>query len=540
MSAYATEWPIIVFSPSSARYHWQVEFQHWLGEDSVINKQASDDEGVDNNGITTEFTSISRDETDGDAKMSSFDEKKDDDDELAADPETLSSDSPAQRKRAKSPVQPMQLLRKSQVNVLTSSKDPLFPTADTLVVICSYGLAPNLIESGKIKKGMFKCVIVDESHMLKNKSTKRSRTIVPILMKTKRCIMLSGTPALSRPMELWPQLSVLGHDRGWWSDESDFIKKYVNREEETEGGGSALAELHTLLTSTVMIRRMKVDMLKNLPKKERHNARIRVTDEALRDEFDKSMAILREGKGALGKLAREHKKECDERKEAAAAVDANSNAPAVGEDPNGSLQTIDIEVVRAEAENMRLTNMRNIQQHLFNQFHSDPSLRSQPQLFPNFFQQHYEQEVARFNQEHELFLSTVKVGSIHNNCRIVDKAAEEEARKTILNHLYSLTGKAKVGHVVKMLNAWLDDSTKGKLCIFAHHIDILDEITKGAGLSNAAGSLRKYIRIDGKTNPKARQEQMMVFQSDPTVRIAILGITAAGVAITLTAASTVW
>ena len=540
MSAYATEWPIIVFSPSSARYHWQVEFQHWLGEDSVINKEASDDEGVDNNGITTEFTSISRDETDGDAKMSSFDEKKDDDDELAADPETLSSDSPAQRKRAKSPVQPMQLLRKSQVNVLTSSKDPLFPTADTLVVICSYGLAPNLIESGKIKKGMFKCVIVDESHMLKNKSTKRSRTIVPILMKTKRCIMLSGTPALSRPMELWPQLSVLGHDRGWWSDESDFIKKYVNREEETEGGGSALAELHTLLTSTVMIRRMKVDMLKNLPKKERHNARIRVTDEALKDEFDKSMAILREGRGALGKLAREHKKECDERKEAAAAVDANSNAPAVGGDPNASLQTIDIEVVRAEAENMRLTNMRNIQQHLFSQFHNDPFLRSQPQLFPNYFQQHYEQEVARFNQEHEHFLSTVKVGSIHNNCRIVDKAAEEEARKTILNHLYSLTGKAKVGHVVKMLNAWLDDSTKGKLCIFAHHIDILDEITKGAGLSNAAGSLRKYIRIDGKTNPKARQEQMMVFQSDPTVRIAILGITAAGVAITLTAASTVW
>ena len=137
-------------------------------------------------------------------------------------------------------------------------------------------------------------------------------------------------------------------------------------------------------------------------------------------------------------------------------------------------------------------------------------------------------------------MSTVKVGSIHNNCRIVDKAAEEEARKTILNHLYSLTGKAKVGHVVKMLNAWLDDPTKGKLCIFAHHIDILDEITKGAGLSNAAGSLRKYIRIDGKTNPKARQEQMMLFQSDPTVRIAILGITAAGVAITLTAASTVW
>jgi len=554
MSAYASQWPLLVFSPSSARYHWQVEFNHWLGEDSVINKPRDDKERI---GITSGDNGLAVDdhpsgESDGGA-MSSFDEKKDDDDEPSANLES-SSEGLTQRKSSKSPVKPMQLLRKSQVNVLTSSRDPLFPTADTRVVICSYGLAPNLIESGKIKKGMFKCAIVDESHMLKNKMTKRTRTIVPVLMETTRCFMLSGTPALSRPMELWPQLSVLGHERGWWSDENDFVRKYVNREEEAEGGGSALAELHTLLTSTVMIRRMKVDMLKTLPKKERHNARIRVTDESLKDEFDRSMSILREGKGALGKLAREHKKEEDERKrEADAAANAskdgqdiaqeassNGNALVVGENLDASLPTIDIESVRYEAERKRQSNIGGIQQHLASEFRNDPIFRSQPQLFPQFFQQRYESEIAKINQEHEQFMSTVKAGLIYNNCRVVDKAAEEEARKTILHHLYSLTGKAKVEHVVKMLNAWLDDPTKGKLCIFAHHIEILDEITKGAGLSNVAGSLRKYIRIDGKTSPKARQDQMMEFQSDPTVRIAILGITAAGVAITLTAASTVW
>ena len=548
MSAYATEWPLIVFSPSSARYHWQVEFNHWLGEDSVVNKPGNDNEGVD---ITSGIDGIADDDNnpDGDngggVKISSFDEKKDDDDDgnVSANLEPLSENPTQQRKRAKSPVPPMQLLRKSQVNVLTSSKDPLFPTADTKVVICSYGLAPNLIESGKIKEGMFKCAIVDESHMLKNKNTKRSRTIIPILMKTTRCLMLSGTPALSRPMELWPQLSVLGNDRGWWNDESDFVRKYVNREEEDGGGGSALAELHTLLTSTVMIRRMKVDMLKNLPKKERHNARIRVTDEGLKDEFDRSMAILREGKGALGKLAREHQKEEDERKkEADAAADASSNGNtlAAGESTSVSLPIVDIESVRYDAECRRATTIRGIQHRLMTELRNVPNLSLQPQLFQQLFNQRLQQEVTRIDQEHQQFLSTVKAGSVYNNCRVVDKAAEEEQRKTILNHLYSLTGKAKVGHVFEMLNAWLDDPTKGKLCIFAHHIDILDEISKGAALSNAAGSLRKYIRIDGKTSPKARQEQMMEFQSDPTVRIAILGITAAGVAITLTAASTVW
>ena len=548
MSAYATEWPLIVFSPSSARYHWQVEFNHWLGEDSVVNKPGNENEGVN---ITSGLDGIANDDndprgdSDKDVKMSSFDEKKDDDDdgEVLADLEQSSEDPTQQRKRSKSPVQPMQLLRKSQVNVLTSSKDPLFPTADTQVVICSYGLAPILIESGKIKEGMFKCAIVDESHMLKNKNTKRSRTILPILEKTTRCLMLSGTPALSRPMELWPQLKVLGKGRGWWDSEGDFVRKYVNREEEAGGGGSALAELHTLLTSTVMIRRMKVDMLKNLPKKERHNARIRVTDEGLKDEFDRSMAILRDGKGALGKLAREHQKEEDERKkEADAAADAssNSNTLAAGENTSASLPTIDIELVRYDAECRRTTTIRGLPDRLMTELRKAPNLSLQPQLLQQLFNQRFGQERNRINQEHEHFLSTVKAGSVYNNCRVIDKAAEEEKRKTILNHLYSLTGKAKVGHVVEMLNAWLDDPTKGKLCIFAHHIEILDEITKGAALSNAAGSLRKYIRIDGKTSPKARQEQMMEFQSDPTVRIAILGITAAGVAITLTAASTVW
>jgi SNF2 family DNA or RNA helicase len=61
-----------------------------------------------------------------------------------------------------------------------------------------------------------------------------------------------------------------------------------------------------------------------------------------------------------------------------------------------------------------------------------------------------------------------------------------------------------------------------------------------AGLSNVVGGHAKFIRIDGSTSPKSRQEQILTFQTDPTVRIALLGITAAGVAVTLTASSTVW
>lgn len=40
-----------------------------------------------------------------------------------------------------------------------------------------------------------------------------------------------------------------------------------------------------MLTSTVMIRRMKADMLKNLPTKIREKAYVKIEDEGLKNEF---------------------------------------------------------------------------------------------------------------------------------------------------------------------------------------------------------------------------------------------------------------
>ena len=76
----------------------------------------------------------------------------------------------------------------------------------------------------------FQCAFERISHMLKNMKTKRTMKLVPILHATNRCVLLSGTPALARPTELWPQLKILSTERdGWWDDEDDFVRKYVQR-----------------------------------------------------------------------------------------------------------------------------------------------------------------------------------------------------------------------------------------------------------------------------------------------------------------------
>jgi len=49
----------------------------------------------------------------------------------------------------------------------------------------------------------------------------------------------------------------------------------------------------------------------------------------------------------------------------------------------------------------------------------------------------------------------------------------------------------------------------------------------------------KFMRIDGSVTKEKRHENVVNFQEDSSIRVALLSITAAGVGLTLTAASTV-
>jgi hypothetical protein len=481
MTVYHDEWPVLVLTPSSARYHWEAEFQNWLGAESPINKKQKD----------------SKPATTG---MGDDDEKLSQDDSLEDVDESAC----------------MELLRDSQIHVMTTSKEAVIPTDSIRVVVCSYGLAPALVENGKIFPGLFKCAIVDESHMLKNISTKRASMLVPVLHATNRCLLLSGTPALSRPAELWPQLKILATERqGWWDDESAFYNNYVRR-----SSPARRAELHTMLTGTVMIRRLKIDILKSLPNKVREKVVMDISGSALRKEFHQCMVLLREGKGVLGKLARQQN--------SALTADAMT----ISEEPSSNAENnFDLEEAQAsltQEMHQRYAEGKNRIQHTLLTTHNQLDDAEKNEL------------VLKLDSELRLEL---QLWYNEQNEEIQKKKEEVDAqptRTTVLNHMYTLTAKAKVPMIVDMIKRWLKDPTKGKLCVFAHHLFVLNAIVEQVGLSNAEGSSTKFIRIDGATAPKYRQAQIKMFQNDPSVRIAVLGITAAGVAVTLTAASTVW
>lgn len=133
----------------------------------------------------------------------------------------------------------------------------------------SYDLATKKCE--EIEKKNFKVCIADEAHYLKSRDSKRSKYLMPILMKAKRVILISGTPMLSRPVEIYNLLKILRPDLV--PSFRDYADRYCSPKESYYGmdysGNSCTKELHYVLSQSLMIRRLKKDVLNELPPKRR-------------------------------------------------------------------------------------------------------------------------------------------------------------------------------------------------------------------------------------------------------------------------------
>uniref|UniRef100_A0A8C3JZE9 SWI/SNF-related matrix-associated actin-dependent regulator of chromatin subfamily A-like protein 1 n=1 Tax=Calidris pygmaea TaxID=425635 RepID=A0A8C3JZE9_9CHAR len=156
-------------------------------------------------------------------------------------------------------------LSPGSTNVIVTGKDSL--TA-SLVNIVSFDL---LSKMDKQLKSTFQVVIIDESHFLKNIKTARCRAAMPLLKAARRVILLSGTPAMSRPAELYTQIMAV--QPAFFPQFHSFGLRYCDAKKMPWGwdysGSSNLTELKILLKESIMIRRLKSDVLSQLPAKQR-------------------------------------------------------------------------------------------------------------------------------------------------------------------------------------------------------------------------------------------------------------------------------
>ena len=276
--------------------------------------------------------------------------------------------------------------------------------------IVPYSLCVKLKD--RLRERRYKVIVADESHFLKDRRAQRTQAVMPLMKDgaASRVICLTGTPALSRPIELFSQLEALVpriffrlHDYGTrYCQGGAPFGMYT--------GCSRADELHVMISKLCMVRRLKRDVLKSLPPKQR------------------TQQFLTVEKSCLG----------------------------------------DVRRIKTQLDKLR------------------------------------------------------------------EAGGSEFEEKRLLNELFLASAKAKVNAVCDYLETLIDGSASEKFIFFAHHGVMLDAVSAFLEKKKC-----KHIRIDGSTPSAARGELVNKFQRDDSTRIAVLSIKAAGMGLTLTAASTV-
>lgn len=296
--------------------------------------------------------------------------------------------------------------------------------------IVSYDFAAHNIARLSVVK--WDLVISDETHFAKEPEAKRTKALFSVnglAHRTKRFWCLTGTPAPNHIGEMWPMLFTFGVTK---LNYSSFIERYCNTRLVSYGGRAEFRPLGTKkamipeikeMLSSFMLRRMKADVLSELPPKTFETVTVKGTPL--------------------------------------------------------------MDVVEADLEKIEVEKKK---------------------------------------------IEEVFSGSWFSN---LDRVAEVlESIGDSVSTLRRYTGLQKVVPVAEMVTAELESLAYDKIIIFGVHTDVLKSLEEELAEFNP-------VKILGETSPKARQEAVDRFQTDPTCRVFIGNVQAAGTAITLTAASQV-
>jgi SWI/SNF-related matrix-associated actin-dependent regulator 1 of chromatin subfamily A len=302
---------------------------------------------------------------------------------------------------------------------------------DTQIVVASYENIKKY--AAQIAERMWSICIVDEAHYIKSKTAQRTKAVKAI--KAARHVRMTGTPIVNRPAELQSIIEDLEPSFAGFG----FLKRYCNAHHNGFGwdfsGAANLDELQKRLRETIMVRRLKADVLTELPRKIRQVV-----------ELEPETAAQRKAVRA----EQDYESDNDERlAELRAAV----------------------ELSKAEGEDT------------------------------------YAAAVERLKQASQIAF-------------------------TEMSRVRHETAVAKLPLIIDHIKATLEDDDDRKLIVAAHHHDVIDGI-----MDAAAENGWKPVKITGQNSAEERQAAVDAFQNDPTARVFVASIQAAGVGITLTAAS---
>lgn len=115
------------------------------------------------------------------------------------------------------------------------------------------------------------CLVLDEAQAYKNSKSQRGKMAQALAKNSNRKLVLTGTPIPNRVIELYPLLQIVAKES--FPSGFKFAMRYCDAKHNGFAwdfkGSSNLDELQIKLRSTCMIRRKKLDVLSELPTKQR-------------------------------------------------------------------------------------------------------------------------------------------------------------------------------------------------------------------------------------------------------------------------------
>jgi SNF2-related domain/Family of unknown function (DUF6011)/Helicase conserved C-terminal domain len=305
-----------------------------------------------------------------------------------------------------------------------------FPNAD--MVIVNYDVLVKFRD--QIMARHWDLLIVDEAHYAKNPKAQRTKMLFGSkkdgmsAIQAGRRIFLTGTPILNKPVELWTLVQALDPEdlgRNFHRFTVRYCAAYKHRFGWDRNGASNLDELQTRLRGKFMVRRLKSEVLVDLPAKRRQ-----VIDIA----------------------------------------------------PNGATSVID----RENALNQRKLD----------------AIRAVAEAEASGNKAAYDSAVANLKEAESVAFAEISA----------------------LRHEVAV---AKIPAVIEHVEMCLEN--EGKIVVFAHHLDVIEALMAAFPGSAMVSGLEP--------NLAKRDAAVARFQNDPACRVFIGGIKAAGVGLTLTAAS---
>jgi SWI/SNF-related matrix-associated actin-dependent regulator of chromatin subfamily A-like protein 1 len=150
------------------------------------------------------------------------------------------------------------------VQVIQGTAVDTLLTADILII--NYDVLAYWVK--RLQEEGIQAAILDECHKISNPTTIRTKQTVKLCSSIPYIIGLTGTP-MNKPRHLYSIINII--KPGLFPSRFHFMRRYCGAKHNGFGwdfnGSSNEKELHELLTKNVMIRRLKKDVLKDLPEK---------------------------------------------------------------------------------------------------------------------------------------------------------------------------------------------------------------------------------------------------------------------------------